>query len=634
MKKVNYIIILFLLFYAKNYSQSVKDSLNFTRNQYLLDRFDTSLEKRLNTYNLNSRLNYSYENSNIFVGINENYFSSLVKTSTKNIKDEQNLSMLFEYKIHPKIRAGILTQNNIYSDDRKIAINQASNLFSTVFLNYYPISNLSIVPFGGYSINNQIGEKDKGTIYGANINLNNFYAGDILFDSKIKFQNEDIAPRKNIYNIANVRLRNFINDKITNVFTANYSNTRKDFYFEADSLTKSSFNISNNIQSRLEKKYSFEENLFNSKFLSDFHFNITGKFYLRQIEKNIKYPSSELTSATNYNTMIEESRIEFNGITEYRSKDFFTRFGLNYSEREESHSLKKSSTLNLILFEKGDELERRKNNTSNFTTLHSSSNFRISSKDNITLSLFHRKLVYDTPSDENFDDRDEILSIGRLSYNRKLSLLFDMFANIEFSYNHIVYTFSERSSNNNVRRIVKLNTGGVFQNKEFFSRNTFEVSANYTTYDFEDINPNSRSFSFRQLRFEDSTSINFFRKVFLEIDGYAKISEQGDFHWDKFSSNPNRFLAEYYSQQILRVKKDEISFGLGFRIFALKTFGYNENNVKYLLKDYSSIGPMADFNFRTNNLSIFFHGWYEFINNEDSVKQELANLSLGVYWNL
>jgi len=616
------------------FSQSVRDSLNFSHSKYRSDIFRTSLEKRLNTYNLRSGLQYSIFSNNFFVGIDENYFSSLVATSSKNIKDEQAISIITEYNYSPLLSFGILTQNSIYSNDRKIAINEASSVYSTFFTKIKPIDQLKIIPYGGLSINKQVNEDDRGVIYGGNVNLERYSLNNFQINSKIKFQVEDIAPRKNSHQIASVRVKNNLDQSLTNVISARFSNTRKDFYFETDSLTSELFNISRNIQSRTEKKYFFEERLFNSRFNSDIFFDLSGRLSIRDIDRETKYKNLSEINISSFDTKIEEFRLDFIATTEYRSKLFFGRLRVDYSEREEKHSAKDLDEANSILFDQRSEQEKRKNNSSEYTTVSAIGNFTMSKKDNISFSVLLRKLVYNTPSEENFDDRDELLSIARLSYLRSFNHLFTFFTNLEGSYNHIVYIFSQRSSNNNVRRILKLTSGGEFDGSGVYSKNSFEVSANYTTYDFQDINPNTRSFSFRQFSAKDSTSIKLLGKIYTDFTGYVKLSEQGDFDWTSFSNNPDRFLTEYYLEPMLKVKSENIQLGFGLRVFSLLTYGYNENNVKYITNEYTSVGPTTNFLLYMSNLKLSFYGWYEFIKNEKNIKRELANLSLSINWRL
>ena len=71
--------------------------------------------------------------------------------------------------------------------------------------------------------------------------------------------------------------------------------------------------------------------------------------------------------------------------------------------------------------------------------------------------------------------------------------------------NHIVYIYAEESANNNINRILRLSTGGTYSGANVSSTNSFEVSANYTVYDFEDLVPNYQSYSFRQFTAMDSS---------------------------------------------------------------------------------------------------------------------------------
>ncbi len=635
MRKFLYEIFFFFILFSVNlFSQSVNDSLNFSFGKYRLNTFRTSFGKRLNTHNLQTLLSYSINKGNLSFGIRENYFSSFVNTQNKNIKDEQALSLIGEYHLSPFFQFGVLVQNNIYSDDRKIAINEASTLYSTIFGKITPLDQIKIIPFGGYSINKQVGNDDRGIIYGSEISVDRYNLNEFLITTKLRFLNEEISPRKNIRQFFGTHIKNKFNKSLTNVISGYYSKTRKDFYFDVDSVTSKEFNINKNIQSRTEENYSIGERLFSSKFSSDIFFDLSGRISYRNIDRDTRYHSANNLSVSNFDSKINELRLDFSGTTEYRSKLLFARAKFDYSQREEKHIAKPNSKINEIIFEQRTELEKKKNNTSEYATLSALANFDISKNDNLTLSILHRKLVYNTPSENNFDDRDELLSIFRISYLRNLNRFFDFFINLEGSINHIVYIFAERSSNNNIRRIIKLSSGGEFSGSKLYSKNTFEVSANYTSYDFQDINPNIKSFSFRQIAARDSSSLKLYNKIFLDVSGYLKFSEQGVFNWKSFSSNPDRFLAELYSEPMINIKHNNIKMGIGLRFFFLQTFNYDKKNIKYKASEYKSIGPITNFNIRMENLDLYLYGWYEFITTEKKSNREMANLKLSVNWRL
>ena len=78
---------------------------------------------------------------------------------------------------------------------------------------------------------------------------------------------------------------------------------------------------------------------------------------------------------------------------------------------------------------------------------------KLSQNDLVTISLYQSKLIFDTKSGLNDDDRDELLSMIRLRYLKRLNPYFTAFINAEGTYGHTVYLFASRSSNNNTNRI-------------------------------------------------------------------------------------------------------------------------------------------------------------------------------------
>lgn len=594
----------------------------------------TSLfDKRLNTYSLNSRLNFSRSLGNYSFFVSENFRSTVIKATPNSIKDENYFTFSNEYFFSNFLALGVLLNNNTFSDDRRLSINKTSILHSEVFANISPIPELQLVPYGGLSQNQQVDVLDKGTIYGSEAFLSEMRFEDFVLTGSAKFQNEDISPRKNTMRNLKFDLFSNIEANISNNFSINYAEQRRDFYFESDSVTSSVFNITNNIQSRTEDQYHLQNRLYYFTPQNNFSLDISGRLYWRNIDRNTRYIFVERVTQSSFDTKIEEFKIDFSSIAAYSTTDFEGTFRLSYSEKEEKHSPKAIPGANPIFFNEREKTESQKNNSAKLITLSFQSNYLLSARDQITLSLFHRKLVYDTPSDLNFDDRDELLTTARLRYMRNINYFFDFFLNVEGSINKIVYIFAERSSNNNVKRFIKFSSGGTFKNKNMISSNSAEVSANYTVYDFEELNPNFKSFSFRQLAFRDSTVITFSQKIKSEIQGYLKLSEQGDFRWSSFSNQPVRFLSEIFAEPKLFYVINQFQIGIGLRYFELSTYNYDNNNEKVLATNYRSIGPLTDIRIIMNDkLRLKAYGYYEFITTDRPFTNEQANLNIQVDW--
>ena len=284
------------------------------------------------------------------------------------------------------------------------------------------------------------------------------------------------------------------------------------------------------------------------------------------------------------------------------------------------------------IYEVKSDLEEQKNNNSNRATLSLLGNYKISETDYFTFSLYQSKLTYDTKSIANDDDRDELLSIVRLRYSKFITSYFTAFINAEATLGHTAYLFASRSSNNNQNRIIRLRTGGDFLGSRIRSSNSFEVSANYTVYDFEDIATNYQSYAFRQFTAIDSTSIQLTDAVSLFSYGYLKLSEIGDFKWDDFSQRPTRFLQELYIEPRLILDYHRTIFSVGLRLFSLNTYNY-ENNIKTLATEYLSLGPIALIDLLAwKNLNVVLRGYYEFVTNTNVPDKQQASLSMRVNW--
>jgi len=178
-----------------------------------------------------------------------------------------------------------------------------------------------------------------------------------------------------------------------------------------------------------------------------------------------------------------------------------------------------------------------------------------------------------------------------------------------------------------------LRTGGDYYGSFIQSFNSFEVSANYTVYDFEEVSTNYQSYSFRQFTAIDSTTINLTKKTALFAYGYLKLSEIGDFRWDSFTAKPTRFLEELYFEPRFILTLDRSIFSVGLRLFILNTYGYQKQD-RILDTEYLSIGPLAMIDLiGWKRLNIVLKGYYEFISNTNSTDKEQASLIAQINWN-
>lgn len=633
--KKNYSLFLFVIitFYNQNLiSQSAPDSTLYFIPVSSLNRLFSNFDKQLNTYYLNTGIDLYGSSTNFEYRLNQNYRSTLIQTNQNTLRDEEYLFALGKYKLSKGWKQGIAITSNIVSDDRQLGINEATIYQAVTLSELYFVKELTLIPYGGYSDNRQVNEDDRGPVYGIDGRLNYISSLDFDLSSALRLENEDISPRKNTIRYLDMLLTNQFNPDVTNFFNTRFNESRKDFYISADSITSRQFNITNNIESRTETAFFLQDRITYNNFLDIFSLELSGKINFRTIDRNTRYKSTSVQSPAIFDTQVDELGIVIESGLLYKTDLANAGISLNYYERDEKHITKRFEGVDESFYEQRSELESRKNNNSNRATISFMGNYYPSRKDQFSLSLFHSKLKYDTPSSQNDDDRDELLSIGRIRYTRYLSPFFQMFTNLEGTLSHLVYIFSSRSANNNTNRVLKLSAGGYYKGTQFSSLNNFEVSANYTVYDFQDATSSLRSISFRQFTATDSTSYRITKNFSFIVTGYLKLTDQGELDWGNFAERPLRYLQEIFADPKVGIISNTSFIAIGLRYFSLNTFRYNKAE-RVGDSNFLSIGPLFEILIGSKMLFLKLNSWYEFISDNTNIDQQRLNFVLTMNWN-
>lgn len=632
-----YTLAVLFFFNIVAYSQSQSDSLEFFSLKTPLNILSLNFNKQLSTYSLNGKLSISELFNNTLIKLNENYNSSFIKSANSSVRDEHNFDLSSAYNFSDAYSLGLMVNNRILSDSRRIEINQASESSVILYNTSEPYHKVYVSPFFGYTNNRQIGVNNYGAVYGIEGLVDSLPFSGFNLISNLKYKNEDIMPRRDWGRLVDVSFVSNSSYLISNILNLYFEQNRNDFYYKADPFTAKFFNITNNIQSRVETIYNLRDNLHYGNFLNIFSLDASGNVFLREVDNNTRYRSANLIKMIGYDpksifdTRIDELRIEFQSGLNYSSDIFNGGLRFNYSERDEKHITKNYPDIPDIYYEQRMEIENQNNNNATRLSAIFTGNFLFSKRDRFSFSFYQNKLKYDTPSNQNFDDRDEELSIIKLKYNRLLTPFFSAYVSAEGTIDHLVYIYSQMSSNNNINRILKLSSGGTYMGKNVYSSNYFDVSANYTVYDFEDVNPNIKSYSFRQYTATDSTIIKINNVLGFKHYGYIKLSEQGDLQWASFSTTPNRYLQEIYTEPELTYKYYVLKTGLGIRFYSIKTYSY-QGKRRILQSTYNSIGPSADLYVSLSNLDIRIYGWYEYIKIDKNPLKQQASLFFQMNW--
>jgi len=437
-------IYIFILFYPVFLSaQKLTDSLDFYIDNKPKDNLITKLEKQLNTYYINSLVRLNGFTGNFLFDLDENLNSTLINSTDKSIRDEHYFNLKTGYQLFNPLRVGILASNNILSDSRKIEINSASISDAALFVNYSPINKITISPFLGYTINRQVGEDDKGVLFGLEGLVDDLDLTGWKINGDVRYRDEDISPRKNtVRNLAFNALSQF-DENVSNNIGFKFYETRKDFYYAADPATTSLYNIVNNIQSRTETGYLAEDRFGYNHILPFLSLDVLGRINYRSIDRDTRYRLPQISSTSAFDTKINELKLEFESNAVITTEKFTGVVRVNYSERDEKNIAKDYPGSIEDVYNQASQQEAIKNNTTNRGSLTFSGNYTFTQDDHLFFSLYQNKLRYDTPGDGNFDTRDEVLSMVRFKFSHSFTPFFTGFVNFEGTYNHVVYIYSE-----------------------------------------------------------------------------------------------------------------------------------------------------------------------------------------------
>lgn len=632
------LFILIISFWSVLSAQNELDSTgyinSFNRGNKTL--FSNSLEKQINTYRLNNILSYTLSDNSVTLNFRNIYNSNVYKLASQTtIRDENNFRIGGSYRINDNFSGGFYSQSQLYSDDRSLAISNASLIHGIMYLEYQVLARLSFLPFGGFAQNTQINQTDNGYIFGLEGSIRQLDFEGSALNGTALIKNEDINPRKNVNRNITLSIDSPFDEGIKNNLSFQYDYRENDFYISADSSLSGIYGITNNIQQRSESNLIFRNSVSFDNPSDKLFAELGGKAEWRNVDRSTRYFDTGNIKSSTFDDKISEFRYDIFGRFSFFLGSSGWNINLSLGSREELHEPKMIEGANIIFFEERKIQEERKNNINQITNINISGFSPLSKNGRLIFNIFLRKMQYDTPSDLNFDDRDEILSILRIGYEYALSPVASFSLDLEGNFNHLVYIFAERSSNNSRRRVLKLAAASNLLSKDITNRFQGEIQADYTTYDFEDLNPNYKSFSFRSLLFRDSLVLPIIRRAGLEFQGYTKFSEQGEFNWADFKSRPQRFLTEYYLNPGFYFENENMRLGVGYRYFDLTTYLFLTPKEKDKNTVYSSYGPITQISWKLNQRSeLRFSGYYEFISNEKLERREMATMNLYVRWNI
>jgi hypothetical protein len=620
------LVLLFAALLIVASSASARDGGDSSRTAARADTVNTAsllFDKLLSNYRWNGALVYRETAGPLAYAIDERFTSTLIKLGRSLITDEQHLSVAARYGLSERLRASAELSSFVLSDDRGIGISNASE--------YLLVDGITVEPLIGFRSDNQIDEHDRGASYllratGRDLDYNGYRT-----QFRGRLQVDRLDPRTIESDSAVVSVRKTFFPESRNAILFRFTRNRRDFYFTPDAAVRSAYGVSHNIESRTENNVLVGDSL-EYEVVPGALLTFQGSVLARHIGRETRYRTA---SDDRLATDIDEMRLEGSAEAAFApGRPLSGMFRFLYQERDERHTARDDPNYDAqVDVDAFTRLEEEKNNHAQRTSLAATMTALVSSRDTIGLAASGTILRYDTQSDENLDDRDELWYILNLSYARRMSRSLTVGISADANLTHLVYLASARSADNTWNRIFRVSPRAVYSPGEaFFSSNRFEVLANYTVYDFEYLSGSTRSFSFRQFAWVDSSELRLTKRFSANWYNYLRFYERGDFRWDEFAERPvNAFEDKTLQGTFSYILREGLLFSVGIRYFSSLRFGYIGSE-RVLERFFKSVGPTTQIRWTAGPRTDFsVSGWFEHQTMTDQPDHRSANMTMSLY---
>ena len=566
---------------------------NITRNF-----LNTGFDNNRNTAGLISRLNF-YNKQGRFNFFLKNYYSSSVTKLTENLyRDFDNVKTGAGYDVIKNLNVSVNYAGQFYSDDKTFQFKGSSShmaYLSALYDGLYRGAQVYSVLNSGIKAESQFDENNSGLSTSGEFGIYSLNLSDFIVDGQLKLGYETLDPRKKNFVYTRLFLeRAFENNLARNEFDGVFSRVRKDFYFPADIISGEQFGINNNIEKRIESIFRFYDRFdYTVSKNMGLVFTVSPN-YRRVTKENTYIPVTPTLQPSIYDTDIQELSVAGDIAMNVQLAKLDYQLKAYYRERDEKHFLVNQQRISGNFVKIIENNEARKNNHSSIFKLNSNMYYNFNLMNRLEFSGGASILKYDTQSETNYDDRDElgyILYFGH-RFNNLNNLV--LVTSVDVNLYHTVYIYSEKSSNNNWNRVIRFTSKSFFEPSDMLRNiGTFSILANYTVYDFQDLVSSVKSYSFRQLNLKDSLILRFSRHFGTDIYGEIKLYERGELNWSAFTQRPvNYFEDKIINSELNYFFNNFITFSAGYRYFEQRRFNY-VNGEKEFENYVRTTGPFA-----------------------------------------
>ncbi|MFQ3607173.1 MAG: hypothetical protein SNJ55_00910 [Chloroherpetonaceae bacterium] len=593
---------------------------------------NTSFERFLNTYFWKGNYFSSHQLGVWTLTANNNFQSTLINLSERALRDENEFSFILSRPFYARSQLHLEGSNYFLSDNRSLFRNSAVSNRVALGVSSRPSDWSVLEANGGFKAERQVNQFNSGFIYALRGELLGYQFSNFELSSRVNLSQEFLEPRRNKDKGIILSLNQKYN-RAELLLSGGMSEERRDYF----SNVLASQEPTTVVERRIEQNFYTIDSLSYRTF-SNLTTRAKVELRRRVIIRENSQQFSDLTNAV-YDNEIEQLRLFTDAGVMFESSSFQTFAGVLFQQQSESYRPINAFSGNPIAITR----EQFRNNSFQVATLYLSSIWRHFNAVGDTVHYFFvsaqmRGFRYDTPDTTNTDDRDEVSYALTISDSLRLNRYFGLRLVGSFATTNNVFISRERSANNTKNYILRFSPTTVWRvPKKIESVNEFGVLANYTVYDFE-IGSQTRSFSFRQFSFLDSTQFFLNETITLKFLYEQRLYERGELFWNNFAERPlSRFNDRSLSFEI-EARYASLVSSFGIRIFARSQSNFQTRPktdeveiIELPLPNLLYIGPTARLSYRPSQ-SVEFEtsGWYQVERLGSQTVQIFPNFHLSV----
>jgi len=482
------------------------------------DSLRTQYSHGLNTDIWRVHLNYQSQlTPRAFAYIHEDATASRLKVapSQNKWKDQHTLMARSLYLLQPNLSFQVEGSHTLFIDRQSGFENDIrTQMICAGFTLSRPNFNMPIRV--GIKQDKRMQQSDTGISYNTSLQVPRIRFLEYTHRIQGKLDGDNLDQRKNFSHMIYYQAHRQFYQETADTLNIQYRGLRRDYYISPEGDLERREDYTQSAENRLTYHIGHRTRVY-----------ILGRIVMHRLK-------IDLLSGSSSGFKRERKDLELFGSIHFRWQRDWMGGDFQLKHLSEDQRYKLAETL-LSSPYSGSSLLKTPDNQSSISSYHLKTWFPIGLTDTLLLTTHFQKLQYDTPDEENFDDRDEIRWHTDLTHLHRFSPTIILKTQLSSHLMHLVYIYGEKSADNNWTRIFRFKPEITWRpSLKMRWKQSATVMANYVDYDFDSELAGVRSFLYRKYQLDDSVFVGFSRRTTALVNYRFESDENGKLIWSEW----------------------------------------------------------------------------------------------------